>query len=151
MKRYTLSVYDNTVKEPVMTVQVDELSSGHDKDGPWLRTGKVPFTQQIFNIEQKFAKDFDPGRVLAAVREDAATLTDKQKTAPPYPPEVQALRNLLPHLGWTRIDVRNNPGEEFWRNPKSRFGIRVMDPTWFDAVNLPPFLKSVFQHLSEIG
>jgi hypothetical protein len=146
MKRYTLSVYDNIVKEPVMTVQVDEFSCTHGEDGASVRAGKdaakprTIFMNTTFNIEQKFDRDFNPGRVLTAVSEGI-----------PYPSEIQALRNLLLHLGWVKIDVRNNPGEEFWRSPKSRFGIRIMDPAWFDAVNLPPFLKSVFQCLSEFS
>lgn len=84
MKRYTLSVYDNTVKEPVMTVQVDELSSGHDKDGPWLRAGKdaaeprTSFMNTTFNIEQKFAPGFDPEKVAEAVRADVQRTMEKR-------------------------------------------------------------------------
>jgi hypothetical protein len=210
-----------------------------------VRAGKtVPFAKQVFNIEQKFAQGFDPGRVMAAVREDAEALTDKRlrseerlrvewtnggttfhrikspdlslrafiasieaeigdwpvkisghsegrlmyrgtgamsdlpldlvtvgtrsntrlgahvlrtwlpesaatKTAPPYPPEIQALRNLLPLLGWTKIEVVLNPGEEYWRHPLQSNGILVMDPAWFDAINTAPFLQSVFKLLSE--
>jgi hypothetical protein len=39
------------------------------------------FRGSKFSIEQKFASGFDPGRVLTAVREDAATLAQRRLTA----------------------------------------------------------------------
>jgi hypothetical protein len=84
MKRYTLSVYDNIVKEPVMTVQVDEFSCTHGEDGASVRAGKdateprTSFMNTTFNIEQKFAPGFDPEKVAEAVRANVQRVMEKR-------------------------------------------------------------------------
>lgn len=152
MKRYTLTITDNADKSSLLAIEMDDYRAMSFGLSTKIEIGDpIPFTQQIFNIEQKFAAGFDPGRVMAAVREDASKLANKRASnAAVYPPEILALRNLLLHLGWTKTDVLSNPGEEYWTNPRSRDGIRVMDPGYYGETNLRAFLSSAFRHLGNL-
>jgi hypothetical protein len=83
-RRYTLTITDSQKPEiPVMFAESDRFCVQHDDKGKinvfWGRETPPSFAQTVFTIEQKFAAGFDPGRVLTAVKEDAARLEKRKQ------------------------------------------------------------------------
>lgn len=89
---------------------------------------------------------------VCAQRDDLAKEVERLKSQPrrKHPQSVQMLCGLLASMGWSKVDV-GSLGECVWAKLGQSDHIRIMDPAWFDDVNTPSFLRSVFRALGAVN